>query len=133
MRDPEERRQATGTRILMSAGWRQDLTVPGAGPAESEVPGLTYLIPTREFALYSLGGPGPVADGICYPPFSSVRYSRFKYGSVAAAETFARALGSAKVYFPALVSLPISSSRAPQAFEDPQGKGCENCFGNGRL
>ncbi len=56
---------------------------------------MTYLIPTREFALYSLGGPGPVAGGICCPLFSSVRYSRFKYGSVGAAETFARALGAA--------------------------------------
>ncbi len=56
---------------------------------------MTYLIPTREFALYPLGGPSPVADRICSLPFSSVRYSRYKYGSVAAAEAFARALGTA--------------------------------------
>jgi hypothetical protein len=52
-------------------------------------------IPTHEFALYSLGGPVPVADDDCYLPFSSARYSRYKYGSVAATGTFARALGAA--------------------------------------
>ncbi len=57
--------------------------------------GLTCLIPTREFALYSLNGPNLVADEICSLPFSFVRYSRYKYGSVTAAETFARALGAA--------------------------------------
>jgi len=56
---------------------------------------LATVIPAREFALYSLGGPGPVADGNCRLPFSPARYSRYKYGSVAAAETFARALGAA--------------------------------------
>jgi len=60
-----------------------------------EVSGLTCLIPTREFALYSLNGPNLVADEICSLPFSFVRYSRYKYGSVTAAETFARALGAA--------------------------------------
>ena len=61
---------------------------------EREVPGLTDLIPTREFALYFLGEPSPAAD--VWPlPFSSARYSRYKYGSVAAAEAFARALGTA--------------------------------------
>jgi hypothetical protein len=59
------------------------------------VPGLTRLIPTHEFALYSLGGPSLAADGVCPAPFSPVRYSRYKYGSVTAAETFARALGTA--------------------------------------
>jgi hypothetical protein len=55
---------------------------------------LTDLIPTREFALYFLGEPSPAAD--VWPlPFSSARYSRYKYGSVAAAEAFARALGTA--------------------------------------
>lgn len=53
------------------------------------------VIPTREFALYSLGGPSPAAKGNCRQPFSPARYSRYKYGSVAAAETFARALGAA--------------------------------------
>ena len=52
-------------------------------------------IPTREFALYSLGGQNPAANGNCRLPFSPARYSRYKYGSVAAAETFARALGAA--------------------------------------
>jgi PRTase ComF-like len=53
------------------------------------------VIPTHEFALYSLGGPGPAANGTCRLPFSPAHYSRYKYGSVAAAETFARALGAA--------------------------------------
>jgi hypothetical protein len=56
---------------------------------------LATVIPTREFALYALGGPSPAANGSCRPPFSPARYSRYKYGSVAAAETFARALGAA--------------------------------------
>ena len=56
---------------------------------------MTRVIPTREFALYSLGGPAPAANGTGLPPFSPARYSRYKYGSVAAAETFARALGAA--------------------------------------
>jgi PRTase ComF-like len=59
------------------------------------VSGLTCLIPTREFALYSLNGPSLVADEFCSLPFSFVRYSRYKYGSVTATETFARALGAA--------------------------------------
>jgi len=64
-------------------------------PAESErCPGLTCLIPTREFALYSLGEPRPAA-WTCPLPFSSARYSRYKYGSVTAAEAFAQALGTA--------------------------------------
>jgi len=56
---------------------------------------LTRVIPTHEFALYSLGGAGPAAARTCSPPFSTARYSRYKYGSVTAAETFARALGAA--------------------------------------
>jgi phosphoribosyl transferase-like protein len=56
---------------------------------------LARVIPTREFALYSLGGPSPGATGTCPLPFSPARYSRYKYGSVTAAETFARALGAA--------------------------------------
>ena len=56
---------------------------------------MAAVIPTREFALYSLGGPAPAANGNGRPPFSPARYSRYKYGSVAAAETFARALGAA--------------------------------------
>lgn len=61
---------------------------------------MTRLIPTHEFALYSLGGPdspggrGEAAGGDCLP-FSPVRYSRYKYGSMAAAEDFAQALGTA--------------------------------------
>jgi hypothetical protein len=56
---------------------------------------LAAVIPTREFALYSLGGPSPAANGNSRLPFSPAHYSRYKYGSVAAAETFARALGAA--------------------------------------
>jgi PRTase ComF-like len=59
------------------------------------VPGLTHHTPIREFALYSLGGPNQVADDICSLPFSSACYSRYKYGSVTATETFARTLGTA--------------------------------------
>jgi hypothetical protein len=55
---------------------------------------LATVIPTRQFALYSLGRPGLAANGACLP-FSPARYSRYKYGSVAAADTFARALGAA--------------------------------------
>jgi hypothetical protein len=51
---------------------------------------LTSLIQTSEFALYSLGEPSA-----CPLSFSSVCYSRYKYGSVAAAEAFAQALGAA--------------------------------------
>ena len=56
---------------------------------------MATVIPTDEFALYSLGGQSPAARGNCRPAFSPARYSRYKYGSVAAAETFARALGAA--------------------------------------
>ena len=62
---------------------------------ESRGTRLATVIPTREFALYSLGGSTPAANGNCRLPFSSARYSRYKYGSVVAAETFARALGAA--------------------------------------
>jgi hypothetical protein len=55
---------------------------------------LTRVIPTHEFALYSLGDASPAAGGACPLPFSAARYSRYKYGSVTAAETFARALGA---------------------------------------
>lgn len=55
-----------------------------------EGPGLTALTLTRELALYSLGGPGEGAV-----PFSPASYSRYKYGSVTAAEAFARALAAA--------------------------------------
>ncbi len=53
------------------------------------------VIPTREFALYCLGGPGRASNGTGALPFSPACYSRYKYGSVAAAETFARALAAA--------------------------------------
>jgi hypothetical protein len=59
------------------------------------VAGLTRFIPTHEFALYSLYGPGPAATGVCSLPFSATRYSRYKYGSVTATEAFARELGTA--------------------------------------
>ena len=56
---------------------------------------MTRVIPTHEFALYSLGGASQAAREICRQPFSVAHYSRYKYGSVTAAETFARALGQA--------------------------------------
>jgi len=59
------------------------------------VPGLTRVIPTHEFVLYSLGCASPAAGELCPLPFSAARYSRYKYGSVTAAETFALALGAA--------------------------------------
>jgi hypothetical protein len=55
---------------------------------------VTFLIPTGEFALYSLGESSPAA-WTCPLPFSPTHYSRYKYGSVTAAEAFARALGAA--------------------------------------
>ncbi len=56
---------------------------------------MATVIPTQEFALYSLGGHRPALNGGGRPPFSPARYSRYKYGSVAAAEAFGRALGAA--------------------------------------
>ena len=56
---------------------------------------MAAVIPTQEFALYSLGDPGPAVNGNCRLPFSPARYSRYKYGSVAAAEAFGQALGAA--------------------------------------
>jgi hypothetical protein len=78
---------------------------------------LTGLIPTREFALYSLGGPSPDAD-ICPVPFSSARYSKYKYGSVTAAKAFAQALGAAFVErHPELASAPrLLMASSPYAF-----------------
>jgi hypothetical protein len=63
-----------------------------AGP----VPRLTCPVPTHEFALYSLGAATPAVAVVSrLPPFSPARYSRYKYGSVAAAEAFARDLATA--------------------------------------
>lgn len=56
---------------------------------------MTLRTPTSEFALYSLGGAVPAADGSGPSALSSARYSRYKYGSVTATETFARALVAA--------------------------------------
>jgi hypothetical protein len=59
---------------------------------------LTALTLTREFALYSPGGPAqfvPAAGDAYPPPFSPARYSRYKYGSVTEADTFAHALVTA--------------------------------------
>ena len=56
---------------------------------------MARVIPTSEFALYPLSGPAPAANETCFPPFSPVRYSQYKYGSVTSAEAFARALGAA--------------------------------------
>jgi hypothetical protein len=60
-----------------------------------EVPGLTLRNPTREFALYPLGQAVPAAAASCPRVFSPASYSRYKYGSVAATEAFARALVTA--------------------------------------
>jgi hypothetical protein len=54
---------------------------------------VTCLIPTGEFALYSLGEGIPAA-WTCPLPFSPLRYSEYKYGSLTAAESFAQALGT---------------------------------------
>jgi len=59
---------------------------------------LTALTLTCEFALYSFGGPAqsvPGAGDAGPLPFSPASYSRYKYGSVTAADTFARALAAA--------------------------------------
>src|SRR6201996_1124817 len=50
-------------------------------------------VPIAEFALCTLGG--PVAGQVGSWPFDPVAYSRYKYGSIAAADAFARALGMA--------------------------------------
>ena len=66
-----------------------------------------HLVSTAEFAVYSLGGPGPAAAQACSPPFNPVRYSRYKYGSIAAADVFARALGEAFGHrYPEVVCTP---------------------------
>jgi hypothetical protein len=59
------------------------------------VPRPARLIPAHEFSLYVLDGPGAAAAMSSSPPFSATQYSRYKYGSAAAAEAFARALGEA--------------------------------------
>jgi hypothetical protein len=60
------------------------------------VPRLTCPVPTHEFALYSLGGATPAVGAVNrFLPFSPARYSRYKYGSVTAAEAFARDLATA--------------------------------------
>jgi hypothetical protein len=64
-------------------------------------------VPTAEFALYPLGGPGPVTGRFCSRPFDPVAYSRYKYGSIAAADAFAQALGEAFAgRCPAVVGTP---------------------------
>jgi hypothetical protein len=50
---------------------------------------------SREFSLYFLDGTDAATVMSSSPPFSAAQYSRYKYGSVAAAEAFARALGEA--------------------------------------
>jgi PRTase ComF-like len=51
--------------------------------------------PTREFSLYYLDEAGSAVGGNCSLPFSAACYSKYKYGSVMATETFAQALGAA--------------------------------------
>jgi hypothetical protein len=82
---------------------------------------LTRVIPTREFALYCLGSPSLAPNGTGTLPFSPARYSRYKYGSVTAAEIFARALAALCQRHPDLALAPgllIASSpyaRVPAA------------------
>jgi hypothetical protein len=82
------------------------------------VPGLTLLNPTRELALYSLGGAAPAAAGNCPPMLSSARYSRYKYGSVTATEAFARALVAAlDQRYPELARAPrLLMTSSPYAY-----------------
>jgi hypothetical protein len=81
------------TSTLSVAG---QAAAPGLGfPGGSTRHPLGGVISTREFALYTLGGSSPAANDDGRQPFSAARYSKYKYGSVAAAETFARALGAA--------------------------------------
>ena len=59
---------------------------------------MTALTLTCEFALYSLSGPAQPAAGANEAgplSFSPARYSKYKYGSVTEADTFARALVAA--------------------------------------
>lgn len=66
-----------------------------------------HLLPTAEFAVYSLGGPGQVTAQACSPPFNPVHHSRYKYGSIAATDVFARALGEAFGHrYPEVVCTP---------------------------
>jgi hypothetical protein len=61
-------------------------------------------VPTLEFALYYLDRSGYSINGT----FSAARYSRYKYGSAAATETFARELGSAFGYrHPEILLAPL--------------------------
>ena len=78
---------------------------------------MTLLNLTREFALCSLGPAATVAEG-SRSPFSSARYSRYKYGSVAAAEAFARALAVAlEERHPELVQAPrLLMTSSPYAY-----------------
>jgi hypothetical protein len=70
-----------------------DTRSPGLAP--ESVPGPACLTPAHEFSLYHLDGPDAAVAMNSSPPFSATQYSRYKYGSVAAAEAFARALGEA--------------------------------------
>jgi hypothetical protein len=65
------------------------------GPAPECGPGPARLVPVHEFCLYRLEGADAAAAMSSSPPFSAAQYSRYKYGSIAAAEAFARALGEA--------------------------------------
>jgi PRTase ComF-like len=66
-----------------------------------------HLLPSAEFAVYSLGGPGPATAQACSAPFNPVHYSLYKYGSIAAADVFARALADAFGHrYPEVVCTP---------------------------
>jgi PRTase ComF-like len=84
-----------------------NLDTRSPGPAQQSVPGPARVIPAHEFSLYCLDGLDAAAAMSGSPPFSAAQYSRYKYGSVAAAEAFARALGEAfRECRPDLVRVP---------------------------
>lgn len=51
--------------------------------------------PASEFTLYRLDHAASTVASLCSQPFDSMDYSRYKYGSVSAADRYARMLGSA--------------------------------------
>jgi hypothetical protein len=68
--------------------------------------------------LYCLDGPHAAAAMNSSPPFSAAQYSRYKYGSPAAAEAFARALGEVfRECRPELVRAPrLLMTSSPYAY-----------------
>ena len=77
--------------------------------------------PAHEFSLYRLDRPDAPAAISGSPPFSATQYSRYKYGSAAAAEAFARALGEAFCQNrPEVVRLPrMLMTSSPYTYVSP--------------